>query len=156
MARVRLVLAFLLGACTTAAIGSSASPTAPAAAADHAAPWPPITTLDRAERRVSPTGQARVAVLARGHNAFVARLEMDPGATVPEHRDATEEYIVVLQGRGTISIDGSEHEVASGSAIYMRPDARVSFRNGDEPMVALQVFAGPAPAAKYDAWQPAG
>jgi quercetin dioxygenase-like cupin family protein len=150
--RARLVLAFLLGACTTAAVGSSASPpTSP----PGEAPWPAVTAADAVERRISPSGQARVAVLARGRNAFVARLEMDPGAQVPEHRDETEEFIVVLQGRGTITIDGRQHEVAAGTSIYMRPDALVSFTNGAEPMVALQVFAGPAPAAKYDAWQPA-
>ena len=33
---------------------------------------------------------ATVALLARGLNAFVARLEMDPGAAVPEHQDADE------------------------------------------------------------------
>jgi hypothetical protein len=30
--------------------------------------------------------------------------------------------------------------------------ARVSFDNGRENLVALQVFAGPGPAAKYATW----
>jgi quercetin dioxygenase-like cupin family protein len=67
----------------------------------------------------------------------------------------TEEYIHVLRGTGTITIDGIQHEIAPGTTIYMPANARVSFDNGDEPMTAIQVFAGPAPADKYDAWTPA-
>ncbi|MEX1361869.1 MAG: cupin domain-containing protein, partial [Nannocystaceae bacterium] len=107
-----------------------------------------------AEQRDAPNGTARVTILARGVNAFIARLQMDPGATVPEHRDATEEYIHVLEGSGTIVIDEHEYALAPGSTVYMPADAKVSFRNGDEPLVGLQVFAGPEPAAKYDAWTP--
>jgi hypothetical protein len=36
----------------------------------------------------------------------------------------------------------------------MPPNAEVEFRNGDAQLVAIQVFAGPEPAAKYDAWAP--
>jgi hypothetical protein len=35
----------------------------------------------------------------------------------------------------------------------MPPGALVSFENGPETLVAIQVFAGPEPAAKYDAWE---
>lgn len=79
-------------------------------------------------------------------------LRMDPGAAVPVHRDATEEYIHVLAGEGTIVIDGMATGVAAGSTIYMPANAEVSYQNGDAQMVALQVFAGPQPASKYDAW----
>ena len=91
-------------------------------------------------------------VLARGANAFVGELAMDAGAAVPEHADATEEYIHVLEGAGTITIDGVRFEIAAGSTVFMPAGAVVSYQNGDAPMRALQVFAGPAPAAKYDAW----
>ena len=91
-------------------------------------------------------------VLARGVNAFVAELSMDAGAAVPEHADATEEYIHVLEGSGTITIDGDTYELAAGATVFMPAGAVVSFQNGDAPMRALQVFAGPEPAATYDAW----
>lgn len=155
-----LAAAFLLGACAATAVQSSASPPTPGPTAATATPTPsvspPVTQAARAERRVAPNGQARVTILARGLEAFVARLEMDPGAAVPEHRDATEEYIHVLQGAGTITIDDVTYPLATGDTVYMPADAKVSFQNGDAPLVGLQVFAGPAPAAKYDAWTPAG
>lgn len=105
-----------------------------------------------AERRRAPPGTATVTVLSRGQNAFVARLSIAPGAKIPEHRDATEEVIHVLAGRGTITIDGTTHEIGPGDTVYMAPNARVSFENGPDPMEAIQVFAGPEPAAKYDGW----
>ena len=63
-----------------------------------------------------------------------------------------EEYIHVLEGSGTMVIEGREHAVEAGTTIYMPADALVEFRNGPARLVALQVFAGPAPASKYDAW----
>jgi len=79
---------------------------------------------------------------------------MAAGGEVPEHSDPTEEYIHILAGGGVFTIDGEVHQVGPGSTIYMPPGALVSFKNGDVPLVAIQVFAGPGPAAKYDAWTP--
>jgi len=102
--------------------------------------------------RAAPGGQARVWPLAEGENAWVGRLELEPGATVPPHRDATEETIVVLSGTGTVTLDGQAHRLSPGSTVYMPADAEVSFENGPERLVAVQVFAGPGPADKYEAW----
>jgi quercetin dioxygenase-like cupin family protein len=149
-----LVTAFLLGACTTAAVQSTAtSPSAHSAPATEE-PTSRVVQLDGAERRSAPNGTAVVTMLARGNNAFLGKLEMDPGAAVPEHRDSTEEYIHVLEGRGVMFIDGERHEIGPGDTVYMAADALVSFENGDIPLTALQVFAGPAPADKYDTWSP--
>lgn len=136
------------GACTEAT--SSAGDEAPV----EASPPAEVRALADAERRASPPGTATIVLLARGNNAFVARLEMEPGAAVPEHQDADEEYIHVLEGEGTIWIDGAELAVAPGSTIFMPADSTVRFQNGGTRMVALQVFAGPASAAKYDRWRP--
>ena len=129
---------------------------APPSVVDPSGPFdavPSVTLLEKADVRVSPSGSAAVSILARGEEAFVARLEMKPGAVVPEHRDATEEYIHVLEGTGTVTVAGTDYRVRPGSTIFMRPGEPVSFRNGHAPMVALQVFAGPEPAAKYDSWE---
>ena len=113
-----------------------------------------IRALEDAPRRMAPPGTATVALLAQGNNAFVARLEMDAGAAVPEHADADEEYIVVLEGRGVITIDGVQTEIGPGSTVFMPAGATVSYQNGDAPMIALQIFAGPASAATYERWTP--
>lgn len=121
----------------------------------EAAPGRPaaVTAIDQVEHRRKGEA-ADVYVLAQGNNAFLARLEMAPGGEVPEHRDATEEYIHILEGGGVFKIDGQAHTVGPGTTIFMPADALVSFKNGDARLVAIQVFAGPGPAVKYEAWTP--
>ena len=111
-----------------------------------------VVALDAAPQRIAPNGKARLRILAEGELAFVGHLSMDAGARVPEHADASEEYIHVLEGSGTVTIDGVEHAVGPGSTIYMPAGARVSFANGDAPLAGLQVFAGPGSATKYLGW----
>ena len=158
MRNVSLVVAFALGACSTAAVRSAASAPEPAAdpALADAAVAGSVVAIADAQVRTAPSGKARVTLLARGENAFLGKLEMDGGGGVPEHQDATEEYIHVLEGGGTITIDGATSELKPGSTVYMPANATVSFQNGPDKMVAIQVFAGPEPAAKYDAWTQGG
>jgi quercetin dioxygenase-like cupin family protein len=111
-----------------------------------------VMPMDGAPRATAPSGKATITHLARGHSAYMGKLEMQGGGAVPEHRDATEEYIHVLSGSGTITIEGVPSQVEAGATIYMPADALVSFTNGPEPLVAIQVFAGPEPSAKYEKW----
>lgn len=115
-----------------------------------------VTAGDATCTQTASHGKAWVTELMRGKNAYVARLGIAPGAKVPEHKDPTEEYIHVLSGHGKITIDGKTHPVGPGASIYMPAGAKVSFQNGPETMTALQVFAGPGPAKKYDTWPGCG
>ncbi len=162
--RIAIIMAFLLGACASAAATSVASerpreaeeaPTGDAAevsAGDEGVRL--VVAAGEAEHRQAPSGKADVFVLARGSNAFVARLELAANGAVPEHRDTTEEYLYILEGGGELMIDDRPYAIGPGSAIYMPADAKVSYQNGDARLVALQVFAGPEPAAKYEGWAP--
>jgi quercetin dioxygenase-like cupin family protein len=149
-----LLSMFVLGACTTVALQSTAAtkpvPTDPQPTAST--DLPTVIPLAEAPRAISPNGKGSIQHLARGHNAYVGRLRMDPGGAVPTHRDATEEFIHVLEGSGTMIIDGQSYAVTPGTTIYMPANAEVSYQNGDAEMVAIQVFAGPEPAKKYEAW----
>jgi quercetin dioxygenase-like cupin family protein len=107
-----------------------------------------------AEVRWAASGKARVTGGVTGANAFVATLWMAPGAKVASHQDTTEEYIHVLEGSGSITIDGVEHAIGPGDTVFMPADVEVSYVNGAEPFTALQVFAGPEPADKYHSWTP--
>ena len=107
---------------------------------------------DRFRAQWAGSGKASITPFARGHEAFVGRLWLDAGAAVPEHQDETEEFLYILSGGGTLLIDGQAHEISAGHVVYMPAKATVSFSNGDQPLEALQVFAGPQSADKYDAW----
>jgi quercetin dioxygenase-like cupin family protein len=132
--------------------GTPAQPEPQAEEGETAAPVV-ITDAD-APHRTAPNGKAEVIQLAKGNEAFLGKLSMEAGAAVPKHRDATEEYIYVLEGSGMMTIDGKEYEVGPNTAIYMPANAEVSFQNGKEKMVAIQVFADPDPSKKYEAWTP--
>lgn len=119
---------------------------------DPLRPQANIVNLQSAPHRQTPSQTADVHVLAKGENAFMAILKMVPGAKVPLHRDSDEEYIYILEGKGTIQIDGKKHTLQKGDAVYMPANAEVTFENGDQPLVGLQVFAGPKSADKYLKW----
>lgn len=138
-------LALFIGACAGAAL-------APARAQEHAEPPRSVVNLASAPHALAPHGKAEIHHLARGVAAYLGLLRLQAGALVPSHRDETEEYIYVLEGAGTMSIDGERFEVSPNTAVFMPAHAEVSFQNGDAPMVALQVFAGPGPSAKYATW----
>ncbi|MCB9676497.1 MAG: cupin domain-containing protein [Alphaproteobacteria bacterium] len=94
--------------------------------------------------------------LSDGQNAFVGRLELEPGAQVPPNRDETDEIVVMLAGHGRVTLDGEEHAVGPGDTVTMAAGVEAAYRNEAQRMVALQVFAGPGPAAKYAEWKPLG
>ena len=164
--KMQIGLAFVIGACAGSSGPLVAEPVPdpePAPNPVHAPAPPPAssaqataTNLSTAVRRASSDGKAQIAVLARGDSAFIGQLELDGLVEIPNHRDKTEEYIVVLEGGGTLLIDGRAHQLTKGSAVFMPANAEVSYANGPNKLVALQVFAGPGPAAKYDRWEQVG
>lgn len=100
-------------------------------------------------------GGLRVQELARGENAYVGKLILSPGGRIRPRETSAEEYLYVLQGRGTLTIDQTTHYVTPGTAIYVPPRSRISFVNGARSLIALQVFAGPGPADRFASWRSA-
>lgn len=145
--RTSIGLAFLLGACTATSIQQTEVTKAIASQTLKT-----VLQMKDAKTVVSPNKKATLTHLAKGQNAFLGRLTMAPSAKVPEHRDPTEEYIHILEGSGTMHIDDEIFQVSAGTTVYMPPDAKVRFENGPTQLVAIQVFAGPSPAKKYDGW----
>ncbi len=117
-----------------------------------------VTPLNGGAKRLHAKG-AQVEFLATpGHHAtrsaFMAKLHLPAQGEVPEHRDATEEYIYVLSGHGMLWINDEKHEIKAGSSVYMPAQALVKFVAGDEPVEVLQFFAPPGPEKKYEDWKP--
>ena len=111
-----------------------------------------------APAKTAPSGKAKAIPLIHSGtgagSAYMGLLEMKAGAKVPLHRDPTEEYIYVIAGGGTISIDGEEHVVYQGDAIFMPANAEVSFAASEKGEThVLQVFAPGGPESKYESWK---
>jgi quercetin dioxygenase-like cupin family protein len=116
-----------------------------------------VVRVSDAVTRTSPSGKATIKYFAGqedgAKNAFFGLIEIAPGAKVPTHRDATEEYIFFADGEGVLTIDGTTHEVRGGTGVFMPANAEVSFEaTGSKPVMAVQFFAGQGPEAKYDGW----
>lgn len=124
-------------------------PTAPVSSANSE---PAAVISNQFSPAWAPSGKANITPFATGENAFFGKLWLAANARVPEHQDATEEYLYILSGGGTIHINGVPQVIAAGHAVYMPAGATVSFENGSSPLEAIQVFAGPSPADKYTTW----
>lgn len=151
------ILGFLVGlamGCATASVVAQDQAPTPSASQQTSGPRGGVIHAQQAQARYAPGGKAVAWRYVTGQAAYVGRLDVAPGAGVPEHRDPTEEYIYVMEGRGTIWVDGQAQEVSPGALVYMPARSLVKFQNGDQTLKAVQVFAGPGPEAKYDAWSP--
>jgi len=148
---VSFAAGMIVGCTTAAVVAQQDDAPAPETTTSGDAPRFVIGPSD-ADTRVAPSGKATAMRYVSGEEAYVGTLSMGAGAGVPEHADPTEEFIYVLSGSGTITIDGASFDIAPKTLVYMPAGATVSYQNGDEPLEALQVFANPGPESKYDAW----
>ena len=140
--RLTIPAVFLLGSTFGAAIASQTS-------SGH------VVSADAAPLKTAPHGKASVRLLSEGaQSAFVGMLHIEPGVTIPMHRDESEEFVYLLEGGGTISIDGVVSTVQPGDFVFMPAGSEVTFSATDaSSSKALQIFAPPQSAAKYDSWQ---
>ena len=68
--------------------------------------------------------------------------DLEPGGWLGHHRHQPAEVYFVLDGVGTLTIDGEEHAVTAGAAAYIPGDSEHGIRNtGDRPLRFFYVFA---------------
>jgi uncharacterized cupin superfamily protein len=77
-------------------------------------------------------------------------LEMQPGAsTYPEHDhsgDGQEEVFFVLEGDATLTVDGDDQNVGSGTFVRIPPEATRSWRPGDRGVTLIAMGGTPGKA----------
>jgi quercetin dioxygenase-like cupin family protein len=61
--------------------------------------------------------------------------ELQPGDWLGLHRHSPAEIYYVLEGEGILSLDGSEHRVGPGSAVFIPGDAEHGIRNSGETVL---------------------
>ena len=148
--RVLFVLSLILGLTAWAVLARSGE------VVTIATPDNPVVTLEDPENSedwlVSKDGASRVLKLAEGKNAFFAIVMMEEAAAVPFHRNESEEYLLIMDGGGTLTMDGKSYTLTEGSVVYIREGAEVAYLNGHRETFAIQVFAGPRGARLYDTW----
>lgn len=98
----------------------------------------PIVTLESLHvRELFPGLRARVVHTDRTSQSWV---DIDAGATFPEHRHPHEQTVNVLDGTLELIVDGQSHMLTPGSVFVIPPDAAHSGRAHSACRV-LDVFA---------------
>jgi len=85
--------------------------------------------------------------------AYVGQFVAEPGLAVPAHvHDGSDEILFVRTGRGTMTIRGDELTVEGGMVVRIPAGTEHAFvAEGDQPLTAVQVYAGPGPEARFRA-----
>ncbi|MEX0348864.1 MAG: cupin domain-containing protein [Paracoccaceae bacterium] len=93
-----------------------------------------------AEGQITRTELSRADAPGSGtHEVIVARLEIEPGATVPRHTHHGDEHLVVIEGGTMRTGDGKEIEFPNGMAAHFpqgQPHGGLT-NAGDTVMIAI-------------------
>jgi len=67
--------------------------------------------------------------------------ELDPGGWLPTHRHAQAEFYLGLSGSGTVTIEGRDHPIGPGVAVYLPCDAEHAVLAGEAGLAFAYGFA---------------
>ncbi len=103
-----------------------------------------IVAWEGAPGHVADWGEMRRYFTGKTHdteNVLVAVAVVKPGETVHKaHRHVEEEYLALVEGSGTWSLDGKESPAKRGDILYVAPWVFHGITNtGDEPLIFLVV-----------------
>src|SRR4029078_11579824 len=90
-------------------------------------PAMPLVQLEQVpEKEIFPGLRARLIHSDRVTHSWV---EVDPGATFPEHQHPHEQIVSVLSGELDLIVDGVAHRLTPGQVFVIPPDVRHSGRS---------------------------
>ena len=65
-------------------------------------------------------------------NFCMRRFDLGAGGYAPEHSHDWEHEIYVLEGKGQVMIDGTDHDVNAGTAVFVLPNVSHQVKNPSE------------------------
>ena len=93
-------------------------------------------------------------ITAFGINAYTAsEAGQDVVEEHTEERLGHEEVYLVVSGRATFVLDGEEHEVPAGSAVYLRDPKVKRFARAEEPGTTVLAIGGKPGQHEVSAWE---
>lgn len=89
-------------------------------------------------------------ILFRGDESTVFVLNFMPGQQLPTHKHpGTNVYLMVLQGNGTLFINGEPNEIAEKDVILADGEEEFAFTNSGSEKVSLYVMLNKIPDERY-------
>jgi len=73
-------------------------------------------------------------------------VDIEPGGQIPEHNhsgDNQEEVFIILDGQGTIVVDGEEHDAPAGTYCRYAPEVNRTIRNDSDANVRALLIGVP-------------
>jgi TonB family protein len=114
-------------------------------------PEPRVVKAASEQKFTIADGKGDVRILVEKDRASVARLRLGPGAVVPEHVHAGEaEILYILQGTGTMTVDGSKYPVEPFMAVHVPPGVKHAFTvTSDQSVEAVQFYTPSGPEQRF-------
>ena len=77
-----------------------------------------------------------------GRHAVVVTVEVFPGETEPQHTHPGDEFIYLLEGEGTVLVDGEPITLAPDRVVHVRPGQKEAIRNSSDtrPLRVLAIL----------------
>jgi mannose-6-phosphate isomerase-like protein (cupin superfamily) len=90
----------------------------------------------------------RIIFNAGGNSVFV--LNFNPSQELPTHtHPGSELFLKVIQGQGTLIINGQETEISIQDIVHVSGDEEFAFRNSSNEPVSLYVTLCKIPSKQY-------
>lgn len=89
-------------------------------------------------------------VVYKRDESVVFILNFMPGQELPKHKHpGTQVYLHVLEGNGTMTIDGHDNEIEQGDIIRVDGNEEFSFNNSGQHRLSLHVVLNKIPDERY-------
>jgi quercetin dioxygenase-like cupin family protein len=100
--------------------------------ADGGWDWDGVPELSYGPQRPGVTVRRFISRRDKSNNLEVRYFELDPGSVSNFESHNYEHAVLVLRGRGVIHLDGEDHPIQFGDAIFVDSDAVHQFRAADD------------------------
>ena len=94
--------------------------------------WEGVPILSYGPARPGVTVRRFISRRDRSENLEVRYFELEPGAVSNFENHNYEHAVLVLRGHGTVHLDGEDHPIRFGDAIFVDADSIHQFRAADD------------------------
>ncbi len=89
-------------------------------------------------------------IIHKKGESVVFALNFMPGQELPKHQHPnTDVYILMLEGNGTMTVDGENSEVTKGDVVHCDGSEQFSYKNSGDVPCSLYVVLSKVPDERY-------
>jgi quercetin dioxygenase-like cupin family protein len=109
-----------------------------------------MSRLENRSRIIHRSSVALGLTIRQEEENVIFVLNFGPGHKLPEHKHpGANVYVLVLEGTGTVTCNGTETVVSKGDIVHVVGDESFSYRSGDDTASSLYVVLTKTPSQQY-------